>query len=298
MNPGSLRPLRIALTADLHYGIRASGDAATHQLVAHLAEKPPDLLVMAGDVGAGDNFERCLALFAGLPSRKALVPGNHDVWVTSDDARGDSLGVYREHLPAVCERHGFHYLDRGPLSLPDSDLAIAGSMNWYDYSWSIEQLKEIAPDWEQRLRTKRFTRGRHNDVNYVRWQHTDESFTGEVVASLERHIDEGLAAAGSVIVVTHHSPFRALNYPPPPVRALDDLLWEAFAGNARLEEALRARAQRIPLAFCGHTHFAREGELAGIRGFNVGGDYHFKRLLSLDWPTLEVSAMEFGSAAT
>jgi len=216
--------------------------------------------------------------------------------VTADNRRGDSLRVYREHLPTACDRQGFHYLDNGPLLLPDSGLAIAGSMNWYDYSWSIEQMREIAPDWEQRLRTKRFTRGRHNDFNYVRWQHTDESFTGAVVATLERHIDQALAMAGSVILVTHHPLFRALNYPPPPVRALDDLLWEAFAGNARLEVVLRARAERIPLAFCGHTHYAREGELAGIRGFNIGGDYHFKRLLWLDWPTGEVSAIEFGSS--
>jgi predicted phosphohydrolase len=294
MNPTSRRPLRIALTADLHHGILASGDAATHQLVAHLAENHPDLLLIAGDIGAGDDFERCLSLFAGLPSRKGLVPGNHDIWVTADDRRGDSLSVYREHLPAICGRCGFHYLDHGPLVLPDSDLAICGSMNWYDYSWSIEQLKPIASDWEQRLRTKRFTRGRHNDFNYVRWQHTDESLTREVVATLEHHINEARAAVGSALVVTHHPPFRALNYPPPPVRALDDLLWEAFAGNARLEEVLRARAQHIPFAFCGHTHYAREGELAGIRGFNIGGDYHFKRLLWLDWPAGDVSAMEFG----
>jgi len=294
MNLISRRPLRIALTADLHYGIRTSGDAATQQLVAHLAETPPDLLLIAGDIGAGDDFERCLDLFAGLPSRKALVPGNHDVWVTADDRRGDSLRVYREHLPAICGRCGFHYLDHGPLGLLDSDLAICGSMNWYDYSWSIEQLKPIASDWEQRLRTKRFTCGRHNDFNYVRWQHTDESFTREAVATLEHHIDEARDAVGSMLVVTHHPPFRALNYPPPAVRALDDLLWEAFAGNTRLEEVLRARAERIPLAFCGHTHCAREGELAGIRGFNIGGDYHFKRLLWLNWPAGEVSAMQFG----
>ena len=73
-------PLRIAVTADLHYGPRHSAGArATHELVAHLADHPPDVLILAGDIGAGDEFDRCLALFDGLDCRKTLVPGNHDV---------------------------------------------------------------------------------------------------------------------------------------------------------------------------------------------------------------------------
>src|SRR5262249_9321428 len=94
-------PLTIALTADLHWGITDQGDAATRLLISELAAKPPDFLVLAGDVGAGDDFERCLALFDGLTCRKALVPGNHDVWVGEEDERGDSWSVYSEHLPRV-----------------------------------------------------------------------------------------------------------------------------------------------------------------------------------------------------
>ena len=288
------RPLRIAITADLHYGSRQGGDSATVALVAHLCEAPPDVLLLAGDVGAGDDFERCLTLFDGLDCRKALVPGNHDIWVYSDDRRGDSWTVYREYLPAVCGRHGFHYLDQAPLALPESGLTIVGSMNWYDYSWSIDRLKEITPDWEARLRLKRFRRGQHNDYNYVRWPHTDASFTAEAVAALQRQLDDGPGAGGPVIVVTHPPPFRVLNYPLPPERGLDELMWEAFSGNTRLEELLQQRAARIPLAFCGHTHYARTGEWAGIRGHNVGGDYHFKRLLWLDWPSGAIRAIEFG----
>src|SRR5687768_5403592 len=97
-HPSSL--LRIAVTADLHWGTRhGPGRDATLALAAHLGETPPDVFVLAGDVGAGDDFERCLELFEKLPSVKALVPGNHDVWVTADDPRGDSLSVYRDHLP-------------------------------------------------------------------------------------------------------------------------------------------------------------------------------------------------------
>src|SRR5205085_3754442 len=112
------------------------GDAATRSLVAALAAEPPGLLILAGDIGAGAEFEPCLALFDGLDCRKALVPGNHDIWVTEDDPRGDSLAVYRERLPALAAEHGFHDLDRGPLVLPEAGLAVVGSINWYDYSWA------------------------------------------------------------------------------------------------------------------------------------------------------------------
>src|SRR5262245_5604807 len=130
--------MRLAVTADLHWGSRPAGDEATRQLAAFLHEQPPDVLVLAGDVGAGEHFAACLRLFAGLPCHKALVPGNHDVWVAPDDTRGDSLAVYQEHLPRVGADHGFHYLDQGPLLLEEADIALVGSMNWYDYSWSLD----------------------------------------------------------------------------------------------------------------------------------------------------------------
>jgi hypothetical protein len=38
----------------------------------------------------------------------------------------------------------------------------------------------------------------------------------------------------------------------------------------------------------------REVTWQGIRGYNVGSDYHFKRLLWLDWPAGTVTAEEFG----
>src|SRR5262245_24671889 len=242
------KPLRIAVTADLHYGTRhTAGNRATQDLVARLAETPPDLLIIAGDIGAADDFDRCLELFHGLRCAKAVVPGNHDIWVRTDDPRGDSLDVYERHLPAVCRAHGFAYLDQQPLLFPESDLGVVGSMNWYDYTWDNDLLRAAAPDdWEERLRTKRFVRGMHNDANFVRWPVDDITFTDRVVGRLTEDLDTALSRVGRVIVVVHHPPLRGLLYPakePPP---LDALLWRAFSGNTRLEEVLLARARRLP----------------------------------------------------
>jgi predicted phosphohydrolase len=287
--------LRLALTADLHWGIRPAGDDATRLLIDFLHREPPDVLVLAGDVGSGDQFASCLALFAELSCPKALVPGNHDLWVESDDARGDSLQVYQEHLPRLCAEQGFHYLDTRPLLLPGAEAALVGSINWYDYSWSIDQLRRQVPDWEDRLRSKCFSRGRHNDARFIRWPFDDVRFTAQVVRTLQAQLQQALDQVGQVLVVTHHPPFYGLSFPRPgsPV-TLDGLLWDAFAGNRALEELLLRYAPSIPYAFCGHTHRARTNTLDSIRGFNIGGDYHFKRLLLLEWPAGRIEALEFG----
>src|SRR5207244_1617900 len=98
-----------------------------------------------------------------------------------------------------------------------------------------------------------------------------------------------------VIVVTHHPTFYGLSFPRlMPAVSLDELLWDAFAGNRALETALLRVAENIPIALCGHTHRERENNLGCIRGFNIGGDYHYKRLLLLNWPDGQVQAHRFG----
>jgi predicted phosphohydrolase len=293
-----MKTLRIALTADLHYGTRhESGRQATLQLASELTAAPPDLLILAGDIGAGADFGPCLDLFGELICLKVALPGNHDVWTTSTDTRGDSERVYRELLPAMCAERGFHYLDHGPLVLPDYDLAIVGGMNWYDYSWAVDELREKHAGEEWRFQKKVFSRGKHNDVNYVRWKYTDESFTQETLARLITDFDEALSKVSSLIVVAHHPPIQALNYPSEPPRDLDTILWRGFSGNSGWEQAIQERADRIRYLFCGHTHFAVDTEWMGIRAHNIGGDYHFKRLLTLDWPNGELTAKEFHASS-
>src|SRR5262245_19161379 len=204
---------RLAFTADLHWGAHKNGDAATHLMLEFLRDSPPDALVLAGDIGATWHFADCLSLFADIPCRKALVHGNHDIWVESNDPRGNSLDVYKEYLPRVAAEHHFHYLDQRPLYLPEIDLAVVGSINWYDYSWSVDRLKELFPDWQERLRSKRFSRGRHNDARFVRWTLDDVRFTQDVVAQLEQHLWEAVVRAEKTIVVTHHPPFYGLKFP-------------------------------------------------------------------------------------
>jgi predicted phosphohydrolase len=287
--------MRIAVTADLHWGHNRLGDEATALLRRHLEREPVDLLLLGGDIGTGDHFDSCLRFFDGLPCPKALVPGNHDLWVLEDDTRGDSLHVYQQHLPGLCAWHGVHYLDLTPLILPEAGLAVVGSINWYDYSWSLDRLRAEVPNWDWHLRNKAFSRGRHNDGRFVRWTIDDVAFTRVVVANLRRQLDEALEQVGRAIVMTHHPALRGLSFPREgPAVGLDALLWEAFSGNAALEDVLGRHAERIPFIFSGHTHREAECRLGGAVGLNVGGDYHFKRMLILDWPGGTVQPHVFG----
>jgi predicted phosphohydrolase len=287
--------MRIAVTADLHFGHNRLGDEATQLLLQHLQSQPPDLLLLGGDIGTDDHFEACLQLFRDLPCPKALVPGNHDLWVADNDHRGDSQHVYGHCLPDLCKRHDYHYLDQGPLMLPDAGLAIVGSINWYDYSWSLERMKAEVPDWQWHLQNKAFTRGRHNDGRFIQWDTDDVRFTAQRVAKIDEHLTHALDQVESVLVMTHHPAFRALSFPRPiPAQGLDALLWEALSGNVGLEVVLQKHAARIPIILSGHTHRDVEAQLGPARGFNIGGDYHFKRMLMIDWPTGAVESFVFG----
>jgi predicted phosphohydrolase len=285
-------PLRLAITADLHWGHRL-GQEATQQLARFLEDNPPDVLVLAGDIGTGILFTDCLRLFGKLSCTRALVPGNHDLWVNEETGH-DSLQRYRDHLPALARAQGFHYLDAKPLILAEADLALVGSINWYDYSWGREGLRACYPGELDRLQSKQFSRGRLNDANFIRWPLDDVRFTDEVVATLEHHLQQALAQVSRAIVITHHPAFYGVSFPRPggPL-FLDSFLWDAFAGNRRLEDLLSRHAEQVAFTFSGHTHRARENTLGSIRGYNVGGDYDFKRLLLLDWPEGKVTAREF-----
>ena len=285
--------LKITLTADLHWGI-ARGMNANHAMVDHVLANPPDVFLLAGDIGHSHHFAECLGKFQQLDCIKALVPGNHDIWVTQEDQRGTSWDLYSSILPKIASEFGFHYLDQNPLHLDKHGLSIVGNMNWYDYSWSEQKILENYPGEEARLLSKRFTRGQHNDFNYVRWQHDDKSFTREIVGVFGRHLEQVRDKGNRSLVITHHPAIRPLGFPQlDQDTSLDALLWEGLSGNASLENLILGNKHFVSHVFCGHTHRVRMEDWNGIRGYNIGSDYHFKRLLEMSWPDGEITAREF-----
>ena len=292
---------RIAITADLHWGLAKCQQANT-ALVTALRENPPDLLLVGGDQGAEFHFTECLNALATIGCPVGLVAGNHDIWVRADDARGDSWQVFDQLLPMECARHGFHYLDQGPWILPQWDLAIVGTMNWYDHSWTREELAKRFPKDLWRLDQMCFTRGRHNDRVYVRWPEgrTNASVTEELANRFQGHLEMATRAAGKILVITHHPALPELGFPSTARESdtegpsMDHLLWEAFSGNSRVETIVRDNTGKISLVVSGHTHRWRSGSLDQTRLVNVGSDYPVKNLIRLNGLDGELEVEQFG----
>ena len=60
----------------------------------------------------------------------SFVAGNHELWT----AGPDSYQLYHEVLPRRIRELGWHWLESEPFIT--RDLAIVGSIGWYDYSFA------------------------------------------------------------------------------------------------------------------------------------------------------------------
>lgn len=281
--------MRLAITADLHWGHHPRGDNATRELARKVVDLQPDAFLLGGDVGTGDEFSWCLELFQEAAPALLLVPGNHDIW--TGEAAPASLELYEKHLPSRAANLGFQYLDQQPLIVPGGRLAILGSMNWYDYSFADPTVENEFPRASQMYVEKRFPQGRHNDGRFVRLGMSDWEFTTRLVERFTNQLRSLPGSIEEIVTLQHHPPVRPLFYPSP-LRTADQKFWRAFTGNRRMQRAVMDDP-RIRWVICGHTHAACDALWLGKRCYNVGGDYTWKRLLLIDTETGTVDSWEF-----
>src|SRR5579862_6674718 len=226
--------MRLALTADLHWGHTAAGDAATRAIVERLAELQTDGLVIAGDVGTGPHFSACLEHFAGIPGERMLVPGNHDLWTV--DPAPASLDLWERELPRIAAEHGFRCLDAEPYVSPDGTEAVVGSINWYDYSLADPQVEVVYPRAREMYAAKLFPNARHNDGRFVRLGMSDDAFTERVVERFRAQLTGLPESVNKVTVVQHHPPIRELFFPAAPDDGpIERRFWLAYTGNRRMQ---------------------------------------------------------------
>jgi predicted phosphohydrolase len=282
--------VRLAVTADLHWGLSRVGDAASRELARRVVELTPDVLALAGDVGEGEDFSRGLELFGDLSCTRLVVAGNHDLWMREPGA--SSLERYERGLAGIAVEQGFHYLDAEPYLAPRGIEAVVGSINWYDYSFADPEVEREIPNARSMYAAKLFPRARHNDGRYVRLEMSDEEFTGRVVERFRAHL-ASLNGVNKLIVIQHHPPLEELFYPGPRTSA-DQRFWLAYTGNRRMQEAVLADP-RITTVLCGHTHAFQSVEIEGRRCRNIGSDYDRKRLVLLDTDTADEEWWEFGT---
>jgi len=290
-------PARVLVTADLHYNIARSRGPA-EDLARRACELGGDALVLAGDTAGADlePLRQCLALFAGFPGRKLLVPGNHCLWCRGEES---SLERYERILPQVAAGEGFRVLDHKPAVL--GDVALVGSIGWYDYSFRDESLgipeafyrAKVSPGAAAWLGTHEELIAAHRDVltaaqmaigarwrdgEHVRLGVSDEEFVEMLAAKLARQLAEMEARAERIIVFLHHLPFAELV---PQGRPGRFAFVSAYLGSRRLGEVLH-RCEKLTDVYCGHSHWRAQRRIGRLNVVNVGSTYTYKQLEVLE----------------
>ena len=179
------------------------------------------------------------------------------------------------------------------------DLAIVGSVGWYDYSFAQPNLgiprrfyeAKISPGAAERFSEfahlfqpdddfpphARQVVARWNDGRFVHLHRSDEAFLDELLSKLSDQL-ESLRNTKRVIAAVHHLPFAELL--PPPHSAQWDFA-KAYLGSARIGQLL-LRYENLTDIFCGHSHFKAEAKVGYIRAVNIGSGYRQKRMMTID----------------
>ena len=127
-------PMRLFLTADLHYNHPKSRPLAD-ELIDRMNASGGDVLIVIGDTAVFDGtaLEECLSRFR-FDGPRLFVAGNHELWTNSSD----SYGVFTEDLPRRVRALGWRWLESEPFVA--GDIAIVGTVGWYDYSFASSEL--------------------------------------------------------------------------------------------------------------------------------------------------------------
>ena len=265
--------MEILVTSDLHYGQSARGDVSVRALADAVRSSPADVLVLAGDLAEGEvALSSCLALFSDFPGAKLAVPGNHDVWLRAHRAR-DSWHLHEEVLPTLFAAHGFHPLHLEPFR--HGDVAIVGSMGWYDYSFRDDLGIDLA--WYRAKTLPPMTMPLWNDARHARFAEDDEALTATLATRLARQL-ASVEGARDVVSIVHHVTTKELLVHP---RELVPKLWRfanAFLGAERFSEIL-ARDPRVKLAISGHIHRDKTITRGGCTFTTLGASPDAKVLL-------------------
>lgn len=285
--------MRLLITADLHYNHPRS-KAAAEELIDQMNAAGGDVLVLAGDtaVADGDWLEACLSRFK-FPGPKLFVAGNHELWTGGDD----SYALFSSDLPRRVRAVGWHWLETEPFVA--GDVAVVGSVGWYDYSFAAPALgiparfyaAKISPG--AALRSSQFASlfeppedisplarevvARWNDGRYVKLHRSDTDFLQEILDRLGNQL-MALRDKRKIVACVHHLPFRELL--PPPHSAQWDFA-KAFLGSERIGRLLLA-LPNVRDVFCGHSHLAASARIGEINAVNIGSGYRLKKYSVLD----------------
>jgi predicted MPP superfamily phosphohydrolase len=268
--------LKLAFTADLHLPITNA------ETISALGRKiqafGPRTLVVGGDVGESlADVERGLHLLREQVQCPIWVlAGNHDLWARPPY---DSRKLWLEQVPRAVHAAGCQWLEGTSFVL--DDLAVAGTIAWYDYSAADPNVQASALEFAQ----QKF----HYNADALRidWEWSDPEFAELVSTPFLAQLDylESDPSIRRVIVVTH-VPIVEEQMPRNP----SDPRWSfsnAYFGNLTLGRKVLAYS-KVSHILSGHTHCGKESVVertdgSSIQTYVVPSDYE-----KPDWVALSV----------
>jgi predicted phosphohydrolase len=286
--------VKVAFTSDLHVDVTESNRLLAPYLARRAAELNPDIFVLAGDVASSmAALEEALAQFDGLDCTKVITPGNHDIWVSKNQAHKgrDSFHNYRQSIPEACSHHGFICPTTTPYVMGKA--AIIANIGWYDYSLQDPRLATTygTVDYDRGV----FGSALWNDTRYAVWlRHPDSDDwrrrrmtlrNREVFAifcaELQAAIEQVPAGVEKLLLVLHTAPFRECITPKPEPSPFD-----AYEGSTAIGEFIESvvAAGRQAWVICGHRHqplFLERGDIRLYRspiGYLERADADYERI--------------------
>jgi hypothetical protein len=289
--------MRLLATADLHYNHPRSR-ALADDLITAMNRAGGDVLLLVGDsaVADGDSLEQCLSRFS-FDGPKLFVAGNHELWTHGPD----SYSLFTVDLPRRVRDLGWQWLQAEPFVTAGlhSDVAILGSVGWYDYSFANPDLGIPRRFYEQKVspgvaaRLEEYAHllegatdvgpaatevvARWNDGRFVKLGRSDDAFLDVLLAQLRAQL-ESLSTIPTVIAAVHHLPFREL-LPPPGGTQWD--FAKAYLGSERIGRLL-LEFPNVRQLLCGHSHFPARARVGHVDATNIGSGYRWKTFETLE----------------
>ena len=289
----SLSPMRLLITADLHYN-HARSKSLAEDLIRSMNAAGGDGVLVVGDTAAsdGEDLESCLSRFE-VPGPRLFLCGNHELWTRGED----SYRLFTEDLPRRVRGLGWQWLETEPYVA--RGFAIAGTVGWYDYTFASRQLMiprrfyeaKISPGAAEYFKRSDLLEGgdvspeaaaivaRWNDGKFVKLGRSDKEFSDECVARLDENLRR-VSGLPEIVVATHHIPYREL-LPPTRYNALEFV--KAYLGSERLGEVI-GRHANVRRVFCGHSHFASRARIGDVEAVNLGSSYRAKTFEVVELP--------------
>lgn len=137
--------MRIAYTSDIHLHRSLLSATVVRNMAKDIANDCPDIVAICGDLADQDisNYRQCCEIFASIGKPVFVVPGNHDVWAKSGYS---SMQLLETVLPKITKEAGCYWLPRHPAVI--NNVGFAGSIAWYDYSDSPNEINLQVHKWE------------------------------------------------------------------------------------------------------------------------------------------------------